>query len=81
MTFNDLVDHALTHGIEATHAPRTRSSVASSCGISRAYLYSLLDQRHTPRPHIRERIARGLADLTGMARTKVRRHLDEEWAL
>lgn len=80
-SFESLIEKALTHGREPTDPPRTRGEVADACGISRAHLYTLLAGDTVPRPHIRERIARGLAQLADMKPSIVRAALDAEWEL
>lgn len=80
-TFADLINRARTKGLARTEPPRTREVIAESCGISRAHLYTLLQGATSPRPHVRERIARGLATLADMKVSVVRTTLDAEWDL
>jgi len=80
-SFVSLIERARTYGLDPTDTPRTRREVAESCGISRAHLYKLLEGETYPRPHIRERISRGLATLADMKVSRVRAVLDAEWDL
>jgi len=77
--FTKLVNRARTIGIERTDPPRPIGEIGRVLGVSRQTIYNLLDGKHTPRPFIRERLARGLAKLLSMPLDEVRRHVESDW--
>lgn len=77
--FVALISKARRHGIRPTDPPRPLGVIATELGVSRQTIYNAMDGTHTPRPHVRQRIAEGLSRIIDRPVDEILAQLDRHW--